>query len=267
METQKQKEQKASGNFLATVSDVFRVFARKSSVILGSAWTFAAAILIIITWGLTGPKFHYSDTWQLIINTGTTIVTFLMVFLIQNTQNRDAKSVHLKLDEVIRVLKGAPLYQEAIWDTIEKFEATGSPVITDGEQRKYHNFGTYCVEGLANIAPDGFQLPFVSHVRRWPRLVSGPFRYKRYADSFLDFAKRHARVPVKQAVISPSALSLMYPADGNNGYPREQFIDDLLAEHEKEVRSCLQKGAHNVQIDFTEGRLAIKKNTSAAWDR
>ena len=155
-----------------------------------------------------------------------------------------------------------PLYQEAIWDTIEKFEATGSPVITDGEQRKYHNFGTYCVEGLANIAPDGFQLPFVSHVRRWPRLVSGPFRYKRYADSFLDFAKRHARVPVKQAVISPSALSLMYPADGINGYPREQFIDDLLAEHEKEVRSCLQKGAHNVQIDFTEGRLAIKIDPS-----
>jgi 5-methyltetrahydropteroyltriglutamate--homocysteine methyltransferase len=155
-----------------------------------------------------------------------------------------------------------PLYQEAIWDTIEKFEATGSPVITDGEQRKYHNFGTYCVEGLANIAPDGFQLPFVSHVRRWPRLVSGPFRYKRYADSFLDFAKRHARVPVKQAVISPSALSLMYPADGINGYPREQFIDDLLAEHEKEVRSCLQKGAHNVQIDFTEGRLAVKIDPS-----
>jgi 5-methyltetrahydropteroyltriglutamate--homocysteine methyltransferase len=137
-----------------------------------------------------------------------------------------------------------PLYQEAIWDTIEKFEVTGSPVITDGEQRKYHNFGTYCVDGLANIAPDGFQLPFVSHVRRWPRLVSGPFRYKRYADSFLDFAKRHARVPVKQAVISPSALSLMYPAKGIDGYSREQFIDDLLAEHEKEVRSCLQKKAH-----------------------
>jgi 5-methyltetrahydropteroyltriglutamate--homocysteine methyltransferase len=155
-----------------------------------------------------------------------------------------------------------PLYQEAIWDTIEKFEVTGSPVITDGEQRKYHNFGTYCVDGLANIAPDGFQLPFVSHVRRWPRLVSGPFRYKRYADSFLDFAKRHARVPVKQAVISPSALSLMYPAKGIDGYSREQFIDDLLAEHEKEVRSCLQKGAHNVQIDFTEARLAVKIDPS-----
>ncbi|PZR74805.1 MAG: 5-methyltetrahydropteroyltriglutamate--homocysteine methyltransferase [Chthoniobacterales bacterium] len=155
-----------------------------------------------------------------------------------------------------------PLYDEAIRDTIARFEATGSPVITDGEQRKYHNFGTYCVDGLSNIAPDGFQLPFVSHVRRWPRLTSGPFRYKRYADSFLEFAQRHAHVPVKQAVISPSALSLMYPAEGIADYSREQFIDDLLAEHEKEVRSCLSKGAHKVQIDFTEGRLAIKIDPS-----
>ncbi|MEP7014097.1 MAG: cobalamin-independent methionine synthase II family protein [Verrucomicrobiota bacterium] len=155
-----------------------------------------------------------------------------------------------------------PLYEEAIRDTISRFEATGSPVITDGEQRKYHNFGTYSVDGLANLAPDGFQLPFVSHVRRWPRLVSGPFRYKRYADSFLDFAGRYAHVPLKQAVISPSALSLMYPATGIPDYSREQFIDDLLAEHEKEVRSCLGKGAHVVQIDFTEGRLAIKIDPS-----
>ena len=76
-------------------------------MVLGSAWAFAAAILIILFWGLTGPAFHYSNTWQLIINTGTTIVTFLMVFLIQNTQNRDAKAAHLKLDEIIRALKGA----------------------------------------------------------------------------------------------------------------------------------------------------------------
>jgi low affinity Fe/Cu permease len=89
------------------VSDAFRIFARRSSMVLGSAWAFASAILTIVIWGLTGPTFHYSDTWQLIINTGTTIVTFLMVFLIQNTQNRDAKAVHLKLDEVIRALKGA----------------------------------------------------------------------------------------------------------------------------------------------------------------
>jgi 5-methyltetrahydropteroyltriglutamate--homocysteine methyltransferase len=151
-----------------------------------------------------------------------------------------------------------PLYEEAIRDTIQRFEATGSPVITDGEQRKYHNFGTYCVEGLSNLAPDGFKLAFVSHARRWPRLTSGPFRYKRYADSFLEFALQFAHVPVKQAVISPSALSLMYPAQGISNYSREEFIDDLLREHETEVRRCLQKGAHNVQIDFTEGRLAVK---------
>ena len=89
------------------VSDAFRVFARRSSSVLGSAWAFAIAVLIIAVWALTGPTFHFSDTWQLIINTGTTIVTFLMVFLIQNTQNRDAKAVHLKLDEMIRALKGA----------------------------------------------------------------------------------------------------------------------------------------------------------------
>ncbi len=87
--------------------DVFHVFARQSSSVLGSAWAFIIAILVIVVWGITGPTFHFSDTWQLIINTGTTIVTFLMVFLIQNTQNRDAKAVHLKLDELIRALKGA----------------------------------------------------------------------------------------------------------------------------------------------------------------
>jgi low affinity Fe/Cu permease len=109
METQKQKlkEQTKSRDFFCAVSDAFRIFARRSSRVLGSAWAFASAILIIIMWGLTGPIFHYSDTWQLIINTGTTIVTFLMVFLIQNTQNRDAKAAHLKLDEIIRALKGA----------------------------------------------------------------------------------------------------------------------------------------------------------------
>ena len=74
---------------------------------MGSAWAFATAILVIVIWATTGPMFHFSDTWQLIINTGTTIVTFLMVFLIQNTQNRDAKAVHLKLDEIIRALKKA----------------------------------------------------------------------------------------------------------------------------------------------------------------
>ncbi len=89
------------------VQDAFRVFARGSSAVLGTAWSFVIAILIIVVWGASGHIFHYSDTWQLIINTGTTIVTFLMVFLIQNTQNRDSKAVHLKLDELIRAVGGA----------------------------------------------------------------------------------------------------------------------------------------------------------------
>jgi len=106
-QTQKLKEQEASRDFFCVVSDAFRVFARRSSDVLGSPWAFVMAILVIVVWGATGPTFHFSDTWQLIINTGTTIVTFLMVFIIQNTQNRDAKAVHLKLDEIIRAIKGA----------------------------------------------------------------------------------------------------------------------------------------------------------------
>ena len=156
-----------------------------------------------------------------------------------------------------------PLYDKAIRDTIERFEATGSPVITDGEQRKYHNFWTYSVHGLPNVAPDGFKIPFTAgHTRRMHRLTAGPFRYKTYADQYLDVAMGYAHAPVKQAVISPSALSLMYPEEEISGYSREEFIDDLLREHETEIRRCLKKGAHKVQIDFTEGRLAIKIDPS-----
>ena len=89
------------------MNEFFRKFANQTSAIVGSAWAFLIALFIIIVWGITGPLFGFSDTWQLIINTGTTIVTFLMVFLIQNTQNRDAKAIHLKLDELIRAVKGA----------------------------------------------------------------------------------------------------------------------------------------------------------------
>ena len=136
-------------------------------------------------------------------------------------------------------------------------------MITDGEQRKYHNFWTYCVQGLPNTAPDGFKIPFsAGHTRRMLRLTAGPFRYQQPADTYLDFALKYAHVPVKQAVISPSALSLMYPVDEIPGYPRQQFIADLLHEHETEVRNCLRKGAHAVQIDFTEGRLAVKIDPS-----
>ena len=156
-----------------------------------------------------------------------------------------------------------PLYLAAIRDTVERFEATGSPVITDGEQQKYHNFWTYPVYGLTNTHPEGFAIPFsAGHTRRMPRLTRGPFRYRRYADGFLEVAQRFATVPVKQAVISPSALSLMYPAQGIPGYGRDEFIDDLLREHETEVRRCLARAAYKVQIDFTEGRLALKVDPS-----
>jgi low affinity Fe/Cu permease len=87
--------------------DLFHIIAQKTSNAVGSPWAFTLAIAIIIIWGISGPVFGYSDTWQLIINTGTTIITFLMVFLIQNTQNRDAKVIHLKLDELIRATKRA----------------------------------------------------------------------------------------------------------------------------------------------------------------
>jgi low affinity Fe/Cu permease len=101
----KRNEQKR--DFFGVVRDAFRCFAQRASVLLGSAWAFCGAVLVIVVWLVTGPTFHFSDTWQLIINTATTVVTFLMVFLIQNTQNRDAKAMHLKLDELIRAVTGA----------------------------------------------------------------------------------------------------------------------------------------------------------------
>ena len=179
-------------------------------------------------------------------------------------------SIPRPVDLIERVAQGDsedrsldPFFEDAIRDTIQRFEATGSPVVTDGEQRKYHNFATYCIHGLPNTAPDGFKIQFSDgHMRRLSRLTRGPFRYKRYADGYLDVAMRYAHVPVKQAVISPSALSLMYPAETIADYTREQFINDLLSEHETEIRRCLAKGAHKVQVDFTEGRLAVKIDPS-----
>ena len=150
----------------------------------------------------------------------------------------------------------------AVVDTLRAFEATGSPVITDGEQRKSHSFADYCVHGLPNFAPDGFKLQFTSHYRQWPRLTAGPFRYAQRGDQYLAAALRLTTRPMKQAVISPSALSLFYPAAPLPDYPREQFIADLLNEHESEIGHCLRLGAHSVQVDFTEGRLACKLDPS-----
>jgi len=146
----------------------------------------------------------------------------------------------------------------AIRDTVQRFEATGSPIITDGEQTK-PSFATYPIDGLETLAPDGVTIPFADgHARRLPRLTAGPFRYRTYAVTYLEEAKQHAGVPVKQAVISASALSLLYPQNGIPGYSRDAFLDDLVREAEADIRQCLAKGAAKVQIDFTEGRLAVK---------
>jgi 5-methyltetrahydropteroyltriglutamate--homocysteine methyltransferase len=154
------------------------------------------------------------------------------------------------------------LYAQALRDTIQRFEATGSPVITDGEQTK-PSFATYPIDGLMNLAPDGISIPFADgHVRQLPRLVSGPFHYKTHAASYLEVAKRYTRTPLKQAVISASALSLLYPQEGIEGYSREEFLDDLVHEAEADIRTCLEQGAYKVQIDFTEGRLSVKIDPS-----
>jgi 5-methyltetrahydropteroyltriglutamate--homocysteine methyltransferase len=154
------------------------------------------------------------------------------------------------------------LFAQALRETIQRFQATGSPVITDGEQTK-PSFATYPIHGLPNLAPDGVTIPFADgHVRQLPRLTAGPFRYRTYADSYLAAAQQYARVPLKQAVISASALSLLYPSDGIAGYSREAFLDDLVREAETDIRRCLAQGAHVVQIDFTEGRLSIKLDPS-----
>lgn len=154
------------------------------------------------------------------------------------------------------------LYDSALRDTITRLEATGSPVISDGEQTK-PSFATYPVHGLANLASDGMAIPFADgHHRRLPRLTSGPFKYKTFAEQYLQEALKYAHVPVKQAVISASALSLLYPQNGIEGYSQEAFIADLLSQAESDIRRCLARGAHNVQIDFTEGRLSIKLDPS-----
>src|SRR5207248_1792483 len=126
----------------------------------------------------------------------------------------------------------ARLQDDGVRDTIKRFEATESPVISDGEQSK-PSFATYPIHGLASLAPDGVTIPFADgHARRLPRLTAGPFRYRTYAVSYLEAAKQHSGVPVKQAVISASALSLLYPQDGIPGYSRDAFLDDLVREAE-----------------------------------
>jgi 5-methyltetrahydropteroyltriglutamate--homocysteine methyltransferase len=152
------------------------------------------------------------------------------------------------------------LYDDAVRDTLRRFEETGSPVVTDGEQRK-PSFATYPVAGL-DLAPGGVTIPFEDgHTRQLPVLTTAPFRYATQAWTYLDAARPYTTAQLKQAVISASAISLMYPPDGLAGYPREAFLDDLVSQAAAEIRGCLQRGA-TVQIDFTEARLSLKLDPS-----
>ncbi len=162
----------------------------------------------------------------------------------------------------------------AVKDSIQRMEATGSPIVSDGEQRA-SSFATYPLTdtlagtGLAeNLAADGqyFAIFTDGHHRQLPRVTGGPFRYKTYAAEYLKEAAKVAKKPLKQAVIAPSMLSLLYPLDGKvDGYPREKFLEDLVNECEKDVRQCFAAGAVRVSIDFTEGRLACRNDPANPW--
>ena len=155
------------------------------------------------------------------------------------------------------------LFDKALTETIKRFEETGSPVITDGEQTK-PSFATYPLHGLESLSPEGVVIPFADgHTRQLPKITAGPFRYQRYANTYVERARQLTKLPVKQAVISVSAISLLYPSEGIPGYSQEQFIIDLANEAEADIRKSLNSGAYNVQIDFTEARLALKLDPSA----
>ena len=159
-------------------------------------------------------------------------------------------------------------------DSIRRLEQTGEPIVTDGEQRE-SSFATYPITdtlagtGLAdNLAGDGqfFAIFDDGHHRQLPRLTGGPFRYKTFASEFVEKNRRIASGDVKQAVISPSMMMLLYPLEGEiEGYSREQFLDDVCDEVEKDIRQCFAAGAVRVSIDFTEGRLANKNDSRNPW--
>ena len=166
------------------------------------------------------------------------------------------------------------LQDEAAKDSIERLEQTGETYVTDGEQRE-SSFATYPITdtlagtGLAdNLAGDGqfFAIFDDGHHRQLPRLTGSPFRYKTFASEFVEKNKELASKPVKQAVISPSMMMLLYPLEEEiDGYSREQFLDDVCDEVEKDIRQCFASGAERVSIDFTEGRLANKNDSRNPW--
>ncbi len=198
------------------------------------------------------------------------------------TENVGSLPRPMKLQEAIADYDAGKITKEelkveqdaACEDSIKRMEATGAPIVSDGEQRA-SSFATYPLAdtlagtGLAdNLAGDGqyFAIFTDGHHRQLPRLTGGPFKYKTYAADYLKEAVGIATKPLKQAVIAPSMLSLLYPLDGEiEGYTRQQFLDDLVDECEKDIRKCFETGAQRVSIDFTEGRLACRNDPNNPW--
>ncbi len=163
---------------------------------------------------------------------------------------------------------------KAAEDSIRRLEGTGESYVTDGEQRE-SSFATYPLThtlagtGLAeNLAGDGqyFAIFDDGHHRQLPRLTGGPFRYQTWAAEFVEKNRQIASKPVKQAVISPSMMMLLYPLEGEiEGYPREQFLSDVIDQCEQDIHKCFDAGAQRVSVDFTEGRLANKNDARNPW--
>ena len=150
------------------------------------------------------------------------------------------------------------LSDKATKETIKELEKTGSTIITDGEQSK-PSFVTYPIQNSTQLILDGIIIPFENgHTRQLPKLTSGPFKYTTYANKYLKKARSCCALPLKQAVISCSAISLLYPQEGIKNYSKEEFTKDIIDEAEKDIRECLKNGAQKVQIDFTEARLSLK---------
>ncbi len=198
------------------------------------------------------------------------------------TENVGSLPRPMKLQEALKAYDAGQIAREeltreqdvAVRDSIERMEGTGAPIVSDGEQRA-SSFATYPLTdtlggtGLApNLAADGqyFAIFTDGHHRQLPRLTGGPFRYKTYAAEFVEQAMKLATRPLKQAVIAPSMLSLLYPLDGAIAdYPREQFLTELVAECERDIRQAFAAGAARVSIDFTEGRLALRNDPQNPW--
>lgn len=180
---------------------------------------------------------------------------------------RPARLQRAVLDTEIGAASAEELAQEqetAVRDTLARLAETGSPIVSDGEQRR-QSFASYPLAGGEVTEGPVFAVFADGHHRVVPRLVTAPFRFRAWAADDVARARAHTTLPLKQAVISPSMLSLTVPEDGLGGYTREEFIGDVVAGCAEDIRRCFAAGASRVSIDFTEGRLALRRDLRAPW--